>query len=321
MQDLRKAADLTADRVGKADCQMECGMILQKQKDYRAATVAFEVPLHRQIYSVLSMTALPTCTATAGVEVGCGSLDTERLQRCRRVQAATRLDPRNVQAINMLGLCYVSRGDLQDGIKAYEKALRLDPALKDAWSNLATAHKEVCGQTDFNMQCCTPAAALSGAGQSRHRCAVHHRMHAHVLSAQLTTVLGGDADRARQGGRAGVCSQHQAARRPRQRRVHAHGAYSFGLYLSADVAADCCDACHLPLPGQHRRLHGRLMVHILRINPRWQSCVAAAATTCLPSTCWIARSRRRHPTTASSCCSCGVRAFTQLACITVSAQA
>lgn len=43
VQDLRKAADLTADRVGKADCQMECGMILQKQKEYRAATSAFEV--------------------------------------------------------------------------------------------------------------------------------------------------------------------------------------------------------------------------------------------------------------------------------------
>lgn len=43
----------------------------------------------------------------------------------------------------MLGLCHTSQGDLQDGIKAYEKALRLDPGLKDAWSNLATAHKEV----------------------------------------------------------------------------------------------------------------------------------------------------------------------------------
>lgn len=42
-QDLRKAADLTADRTGKADCQLEAGMILQKQKDYRAATTAMEV--------------------------------------------------------------------------------------------------------------------------------------------------------------------------------------------------------------------------------------------------------------------------------------
>jgi hypothetical protein len=43
VQDLRKAADLTADRTGKADCQLEAGMILQKQKDYRAATTAMEV--------------------------------------------------------------------------------------------------------------------------------------------------------------------------------------------------------------------------------------------------------------------------------------
>lgn len=32
-------------------------------------------------------------------------------------QAATRLDPRNVQAINMLGLCYTSKGDLQASIR------------------------------------------------------------------------------------------------------------------------------------------------------------------------------------------------------------
>ncbi len=42
-QDLRRAAELTAERTGKADCHLECGMILQKQKDYRAATTAFEV--------------------------------------------------------------------------------------------------------------------------------------------------------------------------------------------------------------------------------------------------------------------------------------
>lgn len=67
------------------------------------------------------------------------------------MQAATRLDPRNVAAINMLGLCYTSQGDLQEGIKAYERALRLDPVLKDAWSNLATAHKEA---RPFACRCC-----------------------------------------------------------------------------------------------------------------------------------------------------------------------
>ena len=70
------------------------------------------------------------------------------------MQAATRLDPRNAAAINMLGLCYTSQGDLQDGIRAYERALRLDPGLKDAWSNLATAHKEA-----RRFACCRDSAA------------------------------------------------------------------------------------------------------------------------------------------------------------------
>jgi tetratricopeptide (TPR) repeat protein len=78
------------------------------------------------------------------------------------MQAATRLDPRNAAAINMLGLCYTSQGDLQDGIKAYERALRLDPGLKDAWSNLATAHKEA-----RRFACCRGCAPHDGGRLSR----------------------------------------------------------------------------------------------------------------------------------------------------------
>lgn len=44
MQDLKKAEELTADRTGKADCCQERGTILQKQRNYRLATVEFEVP-------------------------------------------------------------------------------------------------------------------------------------------------------------------------------------------------------------------------------------------------------------------------------------
>ena len=155
MQDLRKAADLTADRTGKADCQLEAGMILQKQKDYRAATAAMEVGLRRLAGITRAQSACRTLT-TQGTLVpsslacadctGVADADSNA-----PTQAATRLDPRNVAAINMLGLCYTSQGDLQQGIKAYERALRLDPGLKDAWSNLATAHKEA---RSFAYRCC-----------------------------------------------------------------------------------------------------------------------------------------------------------------------
>ena len=43
-QDLKRAEELTADRMGKADCCQERGAILQKQRNYRLATVEFEVP-------------------------------------------------------------------------------------------------------------------------------------------------------------------------------------------------------------------------------------------------------------------------------------
>ena len=52
-QDLKRAADLTADRVGKADCHMERGNILQKQRNYCLATPEFEV--RRSVQAVLRL--------------------------------------------------------------------------------------------------------------------------------------------------------------------------------------------------------------------------------------------------------------------------
>ncbi len=74
-------------------------------------------------------------------------------------QAASRLDPRSAAAMNMLGLCYTSQGRLQDGIDSYRKALRLDAALVDTWSNLAIAHKEASAPprpAPLRLRCCTP---------------------------------------------------------------------------------------------------------------------------------------------------------------------
>lgn len=43
LQDLQHAADLTAERVGKADCHQERGSIYQKQRNYNLAAVEYEV--------------------------------------------------------------------------------------------------------------------------------------------------------------------------------------------------------------------------------------------------------------------------------------
>lgn len=49
----------------------------------------------------------------------------------------------NVQAWNLFGLCSISLGNIEEGLEAYNKALKLDPTFRDAWFNLCQAHKEV----------------------------------------------------------------------------------------------------------------------------------------------------------------------------------
>lgn len=46
------------------------------------------------------------------------------------------------QIWNYLGLARVSMGDIRDGCKAYQKALELDPSMREAWLNLGQACKE-----------------------------------------------------------------------------------------------------------------------------------------------------------------------------------
>ncbi len=65
---------------------------------------------------------------------------------CRRATAefatAVDLDPSQVSAWNLLGLCRTSMGDIREGVKAYERALSLDPSMREAWVNLGQALKE-----------------------------------------------------------------------------------------------------------------------------------------------------------------------------------
>eukprot|EP00775_Hariotina_reticulata_P011921 gene11921-12065_t len=55
---------------------------------------------------------------------------------------ATDLDSSNAQAFNYLGLCRVSMGDIRDGCRAYERAIELQPEMREAWLNLGQALKE-----------------------------------------------------------------------------------------------------------------------------------------------------------------------------------
>lgn len=56
---------------------------------------------------------------------------------------AVKYQPKNLQAWNLLGLCQTSMGDIQDGIRAYQRAIDLQPHHKEAWVNMAQARKEV----------------------------------------------------------------------------------------------------------------------------------------------------------------------------------
>lgn len=43
----------------------------------------------------------------------------------------------------MLGRCQVSSGDVTDGIRSYQRSLRIQDSSREAWFNLAQANKEV----------------------------------------------------------------------------------------------------------------------------------------------------------------------------------
>lgn len=55
---------------------------------------------------------------------------------CRELQQAVRLDSGNAQAWNILGLCSTSQGDIREGVRAYERAVEINPRLKEAWINM-----------------------------------------------------------------------------------------------------------------------------------------------------------------------------------------
>ena len=62
---------------------------------------------------------------------------------------ALKYQPKNLQAWNLLGLCQTSMGDIGDGIRAYHKAIDLQPNHREAWVNMAQARKEVSKHDTF----------------------------------------------------------------------------------------------------------------------------------------------------------------------------
>ena len=58
------------------------------------------------------------------------------------LQAAKVLNS-HAQVWNMLGRCQVSSGDVTDGIRSYQRSLRIQDSSREAWFNLAQANKEV----------------------------------------------------------------------------------------------------------------------------------------------------------------------------------
>ena len=41
----------------------------------------------------------------------------------------------------MLGLCSTSQGDIRDGARAYERAVELNPRLKEGWVNMGQVRR------------------------------------------------------------------------------------------------------------------------------------------------------------------------------------
>lgn len=61
----------------------------------------------------------------------------------RELALAVRLDDTSSTSWNQLGVCRAGMGRIEEGCRAYRKAISLDPRNYEAWLNLASAHKEV----------------------------------------------------------------------------------------------------------------------------------------------------------------------------------
>ncbi len=58
----------------------------------------------------------------------------------REFRTAIRLEPGRAEAHNGLGISYVAKGQLDDAIREYREAIRLDPSLAEAYSNLGVVY-------------------------------------------------------------------------------------------------------------------------------------------------------------------------------------
>lgn len=58
-------------------------------------------------------------------------------------QTATKLGPENAQAWNLRGQSHTSLGDIAEGVRCYEQAVKLQPGMREAWINMGLAEKEV----------------------------------------------------------------------------------------------------------------------------------------------------------------------------------
>ncbi|KAK9842872.1 hypothetical protein WJX74_003734 [Apatococcus lobatus] len=82
---------------------------------------------------------------TGEIEVELGILH-QKMRNFRRavveLQKATKLGPKNAQAWNLRGQCHTSLGDIAEGVKCYEQAVKLQLGLREAWINMGIAEKE-----------------------------------------------------------------------------------------------------------------------------------------------------------------------------------
>ncbi|KAK9834212.1 hypothetical protein WJX84_007873, partial [Apatococcus fuscideae] len=82
---------------------------------------------------------------TGEIEVELGILH-QKMRNFRKavleLQKATKLGPENAQAWNLRGQCHTSLGDIAEGVRCYEQAVKLQPGMREAWINMGLAEKE-----------------------------------------------------------------------------------------------------------------------------------------------------------------------------------
>eukprot|EP00798_Chlamydomonas_sp_ICE-L_P018637 gene18637-25152_t len=146
LRDLQKAIDLLPNFGGDyqssmADCHIELGT------DYQSSMADCHIELgtvyHKKDYWNACEQDYQSSMADCHIELGTVyHKKKDYWNACEQLEQALKLEPNNPKAWNVYGMCTTLQGNINDGIKGYQRATEILPSHKEAWLNMGMALKE-----------------------------------------------------------------------------------------------------------------------------------------------------------------------------------